>query len=60
MAGMAKEIANFRLTPEARALLRKLAALRGISMASQLELLIRDEAERRGVTVGARDRKTTR
>jgi len=40
---------TFRFSPEAKRLLREIAQKQGISMTAVLELLIRDEAERRGV-----------
>lgn len=40
---------TFRLTAEARRLLLALAEKRGVTMTALLEVLIREEAERRGV-----------
>jgi hypothetical protein len=41
---------SFKLTKKARAILKALAEDRGISQAAQLEVLLREEVERRGVT----------
>jgi hypothetical protein len=42
-------IASFRLTAEARRILAELAVQRGISRTALLEVLLREEAERRGI-----------
>jgi hypothetical protein len=46
-----KRPANFRLTPQAIALLAELAKRRGISRAAVLELLIRKEAKAEKLSV---------
>jgi hypothetical protein len=40
---------SFRLTTEARRLLQAIAEKKGLSMTGALEVLIRDEAERKGI-----------
>ena len=42
-------IASFRLTAEARRILVELAVQRGISRTALLEVLLREEAERRNI-----------
>ena len=53
---MPKEQTNFRLSAEARKLLRKLAARDGLSMASWLETNLRRIAREQGVTLSEKPR----
>lgn len=46
---MAKIFTGFRLSDEAKRLLTQLAQQQGISQSAVLELLIREEAKRKGV-----------
>ena len=51
MSADGKKTVAFRLTAEARRLLALLAQNRGISQTAVLEILIRDEADRRNLAV---------
>lgn len=53
---MAKKIKNFRMTEEGIAILAALAAKKGVSEASVVEMLVRDEASRINVTVPKPDK----
>ena len=44
------ETVSVRLTPDAKRLLRALAAANGVSMAAMLEVIIRAEAKREKIT----------
>lgn len=44
-----KHASSIRLTTEAKRLLRALAAQSGISMSAALEIVIRDQAKRKGI-----------
>lgn len=52
-----KQTTSFRLTREARALLRELAKRHGLRSASMLEILIREKARDLGVVVKGSDNK---
>jgi predicted DNA-binding protein len=45
-----KQATSIRLTPEAKRLLRALARRFGVSMTAMLELMIREKAQREGVS----------
>ena len=49
MSGDGRKVVTFRLTAECRRLLALLAQNRGISQAAVIEILVRDEAERRNL-----------
>lgn len=51
---------SFRLTETADALLQSLADKKGLSKTAVLEILIRDEAKREGVTVSTNPPTTTK
>jgi uncharacterized protein (DUF1778 family) len=49
--GSQKQQLNMRLTAHARKLLARLAMARGVSQTDIVEMMIREEAERRGIVV---------